>query len=173
MTLLRSKKEFSFVNSRTARRHAPRPPIKPRHQQLANSTRKIESKANKTITQSRARNIRYLRHVRAYHLATGDSANTLREKRRWLQIEHQAGRIHGKPFRELRDRYSKHEISKAKNRRLRDDGLTDAAKVAKQRLEEVFEQGLGARPAAGAVDQTLGDALSDPGKMPLRSNAQP
>lgn len=113
-----------------------------------------------------ARNTRYLRHAHAYQLVTGDSANTLREKRRWLRTEYQARRILGKSFRELRDFFSKHKISKPKNRRSKVHGLTDAAKIVKQQLEEVFRQNSCARPAVGAMSQALSEVPGDTGEMP-------
>ena len=94
MTNLRSGTEVSSNNPQPARRHAAPQPTNP-----------------DTI-----RNIRYLRQARRYQRITGDSPATLRQKRRWLHNEHQAGRISGKAFRELSDFYSKRNISKPKNR---------------------------------------------------------
>ena len=62
----------------------------------------------------------------------GDNAKTLRENLRWLQAVFEAHRISGKPFRELRDFYSKRNLSKPENKRVKADGLTDEAKVQRQ-----------------------------------------
>ena len=185
MTLLRSKKEVSFVTRRSTRRRAPQAPAKPRHQtKLTSSTRKAKPKADNTGEQSRTRtsttdltaltrNIRYRQGVRANELATGDNADTLREKRRWVQNEFDAGRLDGKATRELHDLYAKRNIGKMQHQQTLAQNLTDAAKVAKQRLEELFKQDADARSASCAVAQPLSDIPRDAGKMPLRPNSQP
>ena len=69
--------------------------------------------------------------TRRHRLATGGNAKT-RETLRWLQAVFEAHRILGKPVRELRDLYSKRNISKPKNKRVKADSLTDEIKVQRQ-----------------------------------------
>ena len=127
----------------TARRHPPRT---------------LQNGADKFVLAARNRNDRYLEHAREYELATGDNANTLGQKLRWLDAEFAAQRISGKPFRELRDLYSKRNISKPRNRRAKIDDLTDEAKEQNRRLLAAFTQA--PRPVADAVDGSPG-AVSD------------
>lgn len=158
------------MNRRNARRHGFRVPVKPNPQQT-------RPKANSTGAQSRnrstpvdlaalTRNIRYRQRARANGLATGDSADTLREKRRWVQTEFDASRINGKATPELHDLYNKRNIGKPQHQRKMAQSLSDAAKEAKRRLEEVFGQRSGLRAVAGAVGHSLGDDSGDAGEMP-------
>lgn len=153
------------MNRRNARRHGFRVPVKPNPQQT-------RPKANSTGAQSRnrstpvdlaalTRNIRYRQRARANGLATGDSADTLREKRRWVQTEFDASRINGKATPELHDLYNKRNIGKPQHQRKMAQSLSDAAKEAKRRLEEVFGQRSGLRAVAGAVGHSLGDDSGD------------
>lgn len=111
------------------------------------------------------RNVRYLQHSRNYQRITGDSPKTLSQKRRWLHNEHQAGRISGRAFRELRGIYSKSNISKPKHRLPTLRGLTDDARSSKRRLDESFKQRPDASPSAGAMGVFNADP-GDTGEMP-------
>ncbi len=77
-------------------------------------------------------------NARANELATGDTADTLRDKRRWIQKEFEAGRINGKATRELHDLYSKRNMGKPQQQRTLAESLSDAAKEAKKRIDQVF-----------------------------------
>ena len=177
MTFLRSGTEVSFVNRRSARQQAHHAPIKRRHQQLT----KFTLKANNTKSQSkspdknsrRAQNARYLRQALAYQRATGDSAKVLREKRLWLQAEYLAHRISGKEYRELKDLYSKRNIGKPKNRLPKASNLSNAAKLANQRLDEFFSQRLDANHSASAIGVSSGHVSSDADEMPSNADEIP
>lgn len=176
MTDLRSNPTISFEN-RNSRRHGFHAPAKPNRQQTRKAIGKTKPKANNTGGQSRTRppkidfdaltrNIRFRQRARAHELATGDSADTLREKRRWVQQEFDCSRIDGKVTRELHDLYSKKMIGKLEQQRTKAQSLSNAAKEVKQRLEQVFQERSGARPTAGAIGQPLGDDPGDEGDMP-------
>ena len=143
MTTNRSGIKVSLGNQRSARRHAPGTATNP----------------------DTARNFRYLQHSRNYQHITGDSPKTLTRKRLWLHHEHQAGRLSGKAFRELRGIYSKSNISKPKHRLPTLRGLTDDAKSSKRRLDEFFKRRPDASPSAGAVGVFNADP-GDAGEMP-------
>lgn len=116
-----------------------------------------------------ARNVRYLRNARNYRRNTGDSPETLRQKRLWLHKEHVAGRISEKAFRELREHYSK-----GKNRLPKARNLTDAAKSIKRRLDDLFNQSPEASPSAGVMDvndDNTGDAREIPSGTAFFSNS--
>ena len=144
MPTLRSGTEVSCEDRRPARRHPPRGPLNP----------------------EAARNVRYLRQARAYQRATGDSAGTLREKRRWLNNELQAGRISGKACRELIDFYSKKNIGKPKSKLPTARSLTSDAKSVKRRLDELFNDGPDANSPAGAMDEPHDNTAGDAGEGP-------
>lgn len=148
MPLLRSNKEIHTADRPAARRHAPGT---------------AQKQAEESAQAARARNARYLKKAREYQLATGDSADTLREKRRWVQAEFQAGRISGKPCRELRDLYSKRNITKRQKKRAKVDDLTDDAKEIKRRLDDAFAQA--PRPVADAGDGSPGAVSDNAGEM--------
>ena len=142
MPTLRSGTEVSCEDRRPARRHPPRAPLNP----------------------EAARNVRYLRQARAYQRATGDSAGTLREKRRWLNNELQAGRISGKACRELIDFYSKKNIGKPKSKLPTARSLTSDAKSVKRRLDELFNDGPDANSPAGTMDEPHDNTAGDAGE---------
>ena len=144
MTMLRSGTEVPSHNPQPAGRDAPRAPTHP----------------------DTARNIRYLRQARRYQRITGDSAGTLRQKRRWLHNEHEAGRISGKAFRELSEFYSKGNISKPKHKLPKVRGLSDTAQTIKQRLDVLSHDGPDANSPAGAMDESHGDTAGDAGEGP-------
>ena len=144
MTTLRSGSEVPSTNPQTARQHAPHPPTHP----------------------DTTRNIRYLRQARRYQRITGDSAATLRQKRRWLYNEHEAGRISGKAFRELSEFYSKRNISKPKHKLPTVRGLSDTAKSIKQQLDDLFHDGPDANSPADAMDESHGNTAGDAGEGP-------
>ena len=144
MPTLRSGTEVPSNNPQPARQHAPRAPTHP----------------------DTARNIRYLRQARRYQRITGDSAATLRQKRRWLHNEHVAGRISGKAFRELSEFYSKRNISKPKHKLPTVRDLSDATKLIKQQLDDMFHDGPDANSPAGAMDESHGNTAGDAGEGP-------
>ena len=144
MAILRSGTEVPSHNPHPARQHAPHAPTHP----------------------DTARNIRYLRQARTYQRITGDSAATLRQKRRWLHNEHEAGRITGKVFRELSQFHSRRNISKPKNKLPKVRDLTDTAQSIKQRLDELFSDGPDANSPAGAMDESHDNTAGDAGEGP-------
>ena len=144
MTTLRSGTQVSFDNRRPARRHPPR------------------ALGNRHV----ATNVRFLRQARTYQRATGDSAGILRQKRRWLNNEYQAGRISGKACRELRDFYSKKNIFKPKSRLPKVRSLTSDAKSVKRRLDESFIERSGGSPSAVAMDEHHRNTSEDASERP-------
>lgn len=142
MVTLRSGTKVSFKNRQSARRHTPSAAPNP----------------------DAARNVRYLQQARAYQRATGDSAETLRQKRRWLNNEHQAGRISGKARRELIDFYSKKNIGKPKSRLPKVRSLTSDAKSVKRRLDESFIARPDGSSSAVAMDENHGYTSGDAGE---------
>ena len=144
MAILRSGTEVHSYNHHPDRQHAPHAP-------------------NQHDT---TRNIRYLRKARRYQRITGDSAATLRQKRRWLHNEHEAGRITGKVFRELSLFHSRRNISKPKQKLPKVRDLTDTAKSIKQRLDELFNDGPDANSPAGATDEPHDNTARDAGEGP-------
>ena len=144
MAILRSGTEVPSHNPHPARQHAPHAPTHP----------------------DTARNIRYLRQARTYQRITGDSAATLRQKRRWLHNEHEAGRITGRVFRELSEFHSRRNISKPKHKLPKVRDLTDAAQSIKQRLDELFNDEPDANSPAGAMDESHDNTAGDAGEGP-------
>ena len=131
MTLVRSNKEIRTADRAAARRYA----------------RRIAKKqAEESADAAHARNTTYLQQAQAYEIDTGDSPNVLRAKRRWLHEESKPLRDLGKPFRELRDLYSKRNITKPKAMRPKFDDLSDAAKELNRRLEDALAR----EPQSGA-----------------------
>ena len=142
MTTLRSGTVLPSNNPQPAGQHAARAPTHP----------------------DTAINIRYLRNARRYQRITGDSAATLRQKRRWLHNEHQAGRISGKAYRELMQFYSKRNISKPKHQLPKARGLSDTAQSIKQQLDALFHSGPDANSPAGAMDESHGGTSGNAGE---------
>ena len=144
MTTLRSGTVVSFENGRSARRHPP--PAAP--------------------NPHAARHARDLQQARAYQRATGDSPATLRQKRRWLNNEHEAGRISGKACRELMDFYSKKKIGKPKSRLPKVRGLTSDARSVKRRLDEWFIARLDETPSTITMNENHRNTFGDAGEGP-------
>ena len=144
MPTLRSGTEVSCEDRRPARRHPPRAPTNP----------------------NASRDVRYLRQARTSQRANGNSAGTLRQKRRWLNNEHRAGRISGKARRELIDFYGKKNIGKPKSRLPKVRSLTNDAKSVKRRLDELFIQRPDGSLSAGAMVESHGNAAGDAGEGP-------
>ena len=94
-----------------------------------------------------------------------DSADTFREKRRWIQRELEARRVNGKVARELLELFNKRNVGRSQRQRIVAGRLSDAAKEVNQRLEQAYGQNSGARRAAGAMGGSLGGGLGDVGEM--------
>ena len=149
MPLLRSSKKYDFVADKlTARRHPPRIP---------------QERTDRDVLAARNRNIHYLKQARKYEADTGDSPDTLRKKRRWLQEEFKAHRNLGKPVRELHDLYNKRNITKPRNRRPKFDDLSDAAKELNRRLEDALARER--RSGAHAGDEVSGAVSGNAGEI--------
>ena len=134
------------MNQQTDHPDGFRPPKKPKRQHTkkpnANSAdgQQLNSNPNTDLA-AHNRHLRYQKRVRINEVATGDNADTLREKRRWVQKEFEASRLDGKATRELQDLYAKRNIGKIEHQRKLAQNLTNAAKEAKQRLEEIIGKG--------------------------------
>lgn len=95
-----------------------------------------------------------------------DSADTFREKRRWIQRELEARRVNAKVARELLELFNKRNVGRSQRQRIMAGHLSDAAKEVDQRLEQAYGQNSGARRAARAMGGSLGGGLGDVGEMP-------
>lgn len=146
------------MNQQNDDRDGVRPPKNPKHQHTkkpnANSAggQRQQPNPNTDLLAARKRHIRYRKRVHINELKTGDNADTLREKRRLVQKEFEAGRLDGKATRELHDLYAKRNIGKIEHQRTLAHNLSDGAKEAKERLEEVFGKTAGAGGADGSGD---------------------
>ena len=156
MTLARSNKEVLTADRPAARKHA---------------RRTAKKQAEESADAQRARNTTYLQQAQAYEIDTGDSPNVLRAKRRWLHEESKPLRDLGKPFRELRNLYSKRNITKPKAMRPKFDDLSDAAKELNRRLENALAReprsGAHAGDASSAAVSDNAGAMSSP-RIPPR-----
>ena len=174
MTSLRSGLKVNLLSQRKPRRH--RAPPKLKHQPTKKATRKTKP-ITKTVTRqltarSKARNaegpspnVGQRQGARGDQLGSVDGPTILRNKRRWVQHELEAGRISGKSARELHDLYNKKNLGNVRRQRRLATNLTEAAKEAKLRLEEVFEQVSGAATVADAASQTLDEPPNNAGKI--------
>lgn len=174
MTSLRSGLKVNLAKQRKSRRHRASPKLE--RQPKKKTTRKTKPTVNAVARQSAvgsqdanpdspSPNVRHRRRARGNQLGAVDIPAVLRDKRRWVQRELEAGRISGKSARELHDLYNKNNIGNVVLQRRLADNLTEAAREAKLRLEESFELSSGAAPVAGAVDQSLGDRSNIAGEI--------
>ena len=174
MTSLRSNLKVNVLNQPKNRRH--RAPAKPNRQPTKKATRKTRPTANIVSTPSRTpsqdtnsvdstQNTRHGQRARDIKSGSIDSLAVLRNKRRWVQREFEAERIGGKATRELHDLYSKRNAGSVRRQRVLARNLTEAAKEAKLRLEEVFDQAPVAAPAVGAASQPLGNNYKIAGRI--------
>ena len=150
MTTLRSNMKVELTKQRQ-RRHRSAAPAKPKPQPTKRSTRKTKATPNISARPSRPH--------------SGDSPQALRAKRRWVQQEFDAGRLSGKVTRELHDLYNKNTIGEPQLQETLALSLTDAAKAAKHRLEETFNETSGAGSVADVMSGILGDSSSSAGKI--------